>query len=139
MSLASSPVSFEEARAEVVRLHEFLGAWFRGELAADRLEPDFAAALHPDFENVQPAGRILTRTEIVRSIGEGRGANPDFRIAIEAPRLLGTWPGLVLFQYVEAQTGARASAPSNRRLSTVLFEAAERLTWRYLTEVGLRE
>lgn len=128
---------FERTHAEVVRLHDFLGGWFRGEIAADRLEPDFADVLHPEFENVQPAGTLLTRAEIVASIGRGFGTNPDFRIRIEAPRLLGAWPGLVLFQYVESQTGARASAAENRRLSTAVFETGERLVWRYLTEIGL--
>ena len=129
--------AFEAAHAEVVRLHDFLGAWFRGELDANRLGPDFADVLHPDFENVQPAGVVLDRAAIVDAIREGHGANPDFRIVIEDPRLLGTWPGLILFQYVEYQTGARASAPENRRRSTVVFEGGERLVWRYLTEVGL--
>ena len=132
-------MAFEQAHAEVVRLHVFLGAWFRGEIAVDRLAPDFADSLHPDFENVQPAGRVLNRTVIVDQIRQGHGGNPDFRIEIETPRLLATWPGLVLFQYVEAQTGARASASQNRRLSTVLFERGERLIWRYLTEVGLSQ
>ena len=131
--------AFQTAHAEVVRLHDFLGAWFRGELEADRLGPDFADALHPSFENVQPAGRVLDRAAIVDAIRAGRGANPDFRIAIEEPRLLAEWPGLILFQYVEHQTGARASEPENRRRSTVLFETGGRLVWRYLTEVGLPE
>ena len=129
--------AFEAAHAEVVRLHDFLGAWFRGELSADRLAPDFADALHPSFENVQPAGVVLDRAAIVEAIGTGHAANQHFRIAIEEPRLLAEWPGLILFQYVEFQTGARASAPENRRRSTVLFETGERLVWRYLIEVGL--
>ena len=129
---------FKMALAEVVRLHDFLGAWFRGELADDRFEPNFANSLHPDFENVQPAGIALTRNELLEPIRAGRGANLDFQITIEAPRLLGTWPGLILFQYIERQTGAPASAPENRRLSTVLFEAGGNLLiWRYLTEIGL--
>lgn len=131
---------FDKALAEVVRLHDFLGAWFRGELAEDCFEPNFVDALHPDFENVQPAGVTLTRSELLDPVRAGRGANPDFRIAIEAPRLLGTWPGLILFQYIERQTGACATAPENRRLSTVLFEAdGQLLIWRYLTEIGLPE
>lgn len=130
-------MTHDQALTEVVRLHDFLGAWFRGELEPDRLEPDFAAALHPDFENVQPAGNTLTRQAIVDAIGAGHGTNSDFQIVIESPRLLGTWPELILFQYVEAQTGARASAPENRRLSTVWFEQRDRLVWRYLTEIGL--
>jgi hypothetical protein len=131
---------FNSARAEVVRLHDFLGAWFRGELAEDRFEPDFADALHPDFENVQPAGATLTRSDLLDPIRASRGVNPDFQITIEAPRLLGTWPGLILFQYIEHKTGGRASTPENRRLSTVLFEARGKLLiWRYLTEIGLTE
>lgn len=130
---------FNKALAEVVRLHDFLGAWFRGELAEDRFVPDFAAALHPDFENVQPAGLTLTRNELLEPIRAGHGTNPDFQIIIEAPRLLGIWPGLILFQYIEQQSGARASAPENRRLSTALFEASgKRMIWRYLTEISLR-
>jgi hypothetical protein len=129
---------FNRALAEVVRLHDFLGAWFRGELADDHFEPNFANVLHPDFENVQPAGVTLTRSDLLEPIRAGRGASPDFQITIDAPRLLGTWPRLILFQYIECQTGALASAPENRRLSTVLFEAGSKLLiWRYLTEIGL--
>lgn len=131
---------FNRAHAEVVRLHNFLGAWFRGELAEDRFKPDFADVLHPDFENVQPAGVTLTRDNLLDPIRAGHGSNPGFQISILAPRLLGTWPGLTLFQYTEHQTGARASTPENWRLSTVLFEEDSKLlVWRYLTEIGLPE
>ena len=84
------------------------------------------------------AGVALTRNDLIEAIQNGRGTNPDFKIEIRDPRLLGSWPGLVLFQYVEWQTGARASVSENRRLSTVLFEKSNTsLSWRYLTEVGL--
>lgn len=130
--------AFEKARVEVERLHDFIAAWFRGELDKDRFEPDFAEVLHPEFENVQPAGVTLKLDELLNSIQNAHGVNPDFQITIEAPRLLGTWQDLILFQYVEYQTGARASAPENRRLSTALFEVKDgKLVWRYLTENGL--
>ena len=129
---------FNQAKGEIVRLHDFLAAWFRGELNTDDFDPGFASSLHPDFENVQPAGVVLTRDDLLTAIRDGYGANPHFQIAIEAPRLLGSWPNQILAQYVEFQTGARASAPENRRLSTVLFEkSTDRLIWRYLTEIGL--
>lgn len=131
---------FDKALHEVVRLHDFLGAWFRGELAEDQFEQDFADTLHPEFENVQPAGVTLDRNNLLDSIRAAHGVNQDFRIVIETPRLLGSWPGLILFQYVEHQSGARASAPQNWRLSTVLFEVHDKqLIWRYLTEIGLPE
>lgn len=127
---------FSEAQREVIRLHDFIAGWFRGEIAEDRFDPDFADALAPAFENVQPSGKVLARADLLDPIRAARGGNPDFRITIETPRLLATWPGLILFQYVEFQQGARASAPENRRLSTALFETGDRLRWRYLVEVG---
>ncbi len=130
--------AFDKARTEVERLHDFIAAWFRGELDKSHFEPDFAEVLHPEFENVQPAGLTLKHDELLNSIQDGHGINPEFQITIEAPRLLGTWQDLILFQYIEYQTGARASAAENRRLSTALFEVKDdKLIWRYLTEIGL--
>ena len=129
--------AFETARSEIVRLHDFLGAWFRGEAAADRFDPDFADVLHADFENIQPSGTVLSRADLLEPIRVAHGANPDFRITIEEPRLVAAWPGLILATYVEFQTGARHSMPENRRRSTVLFETGPRLTWRHLQETGL--
>lgn len=126
------------ASAEIERLHDFIAGWFRGE--GGDLDRDFAAALHPRFENIQPAGKVLTRDAIVTAIRAGRGANPEFRIAIEAPRLIAAWPEsrTCLATYIEAQTGARNSAPENRRRATVLFEDHDgRLLWRHLQETGL--
>ena len=125
------------AGTEVVRLHAFLGAWFRGDVSSDRFGPDLEDVLHPDFETVQPSGLVLDRTALLDPLRAAYGQNPAFRITIEEPRLLGTWRGLILFTYVERQTGARNSAPENRRRSTVLFETDPRLVWRHLVEVGL--
>lgn len=122
---------------EVVRLHKVIDGWFRGDLAADRFEPDFADALHPDFENIQPSGLVRSKASLLDPIRAAHGANPDFQIVIEEPRLLGAWPGLILATYVEFQTGAKNSAADNRRRSTVLFETGERLIWRHLQETGL--
>ena len=47
------------ATEEAIRLHDFIAGWFRGEIAPERFEPDFADALHSEFENVQPAGTVL--------------------------------------------------------------------------------
>ena len=131
--------SLDQVTREVERLHDVISGWFRGEIASDRYDPEFAAALHAEFENIQPSGRVLTRDAIVQGIRDGRGTNPDFRISIENPRIRGTWPGLILATYVEFQTGATNSARQNRRLSTVLFETGPRLIWRHLQETGLPE
>ena len=128
---------FTTATAEIVRLHDVIEGWFNGRLAQDRFEPDFADALHPEFENIQPSGLVSSRDEILGAIRAAHGANPDFRITIEQPRLLAVYPGLILAGYIEAQTGARNSPPENRRRSTVLFETGDRLIWRYLQETAL--
>ncbi|MEM1383618.1 MAG: hypothetical protein AAF713_04090 [Pseudomonadota bacterium] len=128
------------AIAEVERLHAFLAAWFQGRVATDRFEPDFAGHLHPEFENIQPAGTVLPKQVILDQIEAAHGSNPDFEIAIEEPRLLAAYPeaGLIHATYVEAQTGAKNSARENRRRSTALFEiAGDRLLWRHLQETGL--
>ncbi|MEM1130986.1 MAG: DUF4440 domain-containing protein [Pseudomonadota bacterium] len=131
--------ALDHATDEIVRLHRFIEGWFQGGIPEDRFDPDFADALHPDFENIQPSGKVLPRSALLDPIRAAKGANPDFRITIEEPRLLGTWPaaGLILATYVEHQTGARNSAPDNRRRSTVLFETGPRLMWRHLQETGL--
>ncbi len=125
------------ATAEIVRLHDVIEGWFTGRLAVDRFEPDFADALHPPFENIQPSGLVSSRADLLDALRAAHGANPDFRITIEEPRLLAVYPRLILAGYIEAQTGARNSAPENRRRSTVLFETGDRLLWRYLQETAL--
>ena len=130
---------FTLARDEIVRLHRVIDGWFRGELPAERFDPEFSDALHADFENIQPSGLVRSKADLLEPIRAAHGANPDFRIEIEAPRLLATWPGLILATYVEFQTGAKNSAADNRRRSTVLFETGDRLVWRYLQETGLPE
>ena len=127
-----------QAVAEIIRLHDFISGWFRGEIAGNRFEPDFASHLHPSFENIQPSGKVLSRADLLEPICAARGNNPDFRIKIEEPRLLAIWAGALMATYVEHQTGARNSAPDNRRRSTVLFEIGEGgLFWRHLQETGL--
>ena len=131
---------FTQARDEIIRLHRVIDSWFRGEMPADRFDPEFSDALHPEFENIQPSGLVRSKADLLEPIRAAHGANPDFRIEIEEPRLLATWPGLTLATYVEYQTGARNSAADNRRRSTVLFETGgARLIWRHLQETGLPE
>lgn len=123
---------------EIERLHTFISGWFRGEFEQADFEPGFTQALHPQFENIQPSGAVLTRSELLDPIRAAHGSNRDFRITIEEPRILGTWPGFVQATYVELQTGARNSAPENRRRSTVLFEEGKRrLIWRHLQETAI--
>jgi hypothetical protein len=131
----------EEVRAEIVRLHDFFTGWFTGALPGDTFEDGVAGRLHPAFENVQPAGKALTRDVLLNGLRAAHGSNPGFRIEIRETRLLGNWPdcGLVLASYVEAQFGARnTTPPDNLRRATVLFErGAKGLIWRHVHETAM--
>lgn len=124
-----------QTTTEIVRLHDAISGWFRGD-GPD----DFTAiqdALADDFVNIQPSGRTLSKAGLCAPIRAARGQNPAFDIRIEQPRLIAAWPDRILATYVEHQTGARNSAPDNRRRSLVLFARGPRLTWLYLKETGL--
>ena len=130
-----------EVRNEIVRLHDFFTGWFTGALPEDAFEEGVAARLHPDFENVQPAGKALSREVLLNGLRAAHGSNPEFRIEIRDTRTLGDWPdcGLILASYVEVQFGALNSTPAdNLRRSTVFFErGANRLIWRHVHETSL--
>jgi hypothetical protein len=131
----------DEVQAEIVRLHDFFTGWFSGALPEDAFEEGVAARLHPEFENVQPAGKALARDVLLNGLRAAHGSNPDFRIEIRETRLLGNWPdcGLVLASYVEAQFGARnTTPPDNLRRATVLFERRPKgLIWRHVHETAM--
>ena len=126
------------AIGEIVRLHDFISGWFRGEIARSEFDTGFSDMLHAEFVNIQPSGAVLTRAELLDPIGNAHGVNPDFRITIEEPRIVAEYPGAAVATYVEFQQGARNSAPENRRRSTVLFETTgARLIWRHLQETAM--
>lgn len=130
----------EAVRDEVERLHLLIERWFQGTAA----EADFGVlerALHPGFENIQPAGRVLTKSDLTTGLKAAYGANPAFRIEIRDVRLIAAYPeaGLVLATYLEMQFAAKNTVPpDNLRRSTVLFETgADRLIWRHLHETAV--
>ena len=127
-------MSLETAQTEIIRLHDFFTAWYQGAIPQSDL-PQFTDVLHPEFQLVMPAGKLYTRAEVIEVIQSGHGQNPDFEITIEETHLIGTWPGATMAHYIERQTGARNSATTNRRRSTVLFDTGSpRLLWRHLQE-----
>lgn len=113
-----------EIREDIEAVHQFISAWFRGDLP--RTAGTFAAGLGDrlasDFVNIQPAGRILTREALLDSIESGHGANPAFRIEIGDVRAkIVDGDDLALATYVERQSGARQSDARNARISSVLL------------------
>lgn len=130
----------DEVREEIESLHRFFTGWFRGELPVEGLS-ELDARLAPGFINIQPAGRVLTLEELRLSIAGGHGANPAFEIEIHDVHV--RWScddeSSILATYVELQHGARNSQPpTNRRISTVLFQRSEsRLQWQHVHETKL--
>jgi len=131
----------DEVRDEIEALHAFFVDWFRGTAEESELESRLGAKLHPDFESVQPMGHNLTRAMLLELFAGVRGTNPNFRIEIREPRILGVWPdsGLILAGYVEAQFGARFSIPAenSRRCTALLVKGEKGLRWRHIHETGL--
>ena len=132
-----------EIAHEIEEVHRFLSDWFRGEVP--NTDQAFAAGLRdrlaPGFENIQPAGRILQRDELLDAIEAGHGTSPAFRIAISDVRLryASEDRSTVLATYVETQTGARQSAPENARISSVWMNrtADGTLQWLHIHETGV--
>lgn len=125
-------------RAEAEALHVFLEGWLRGSLPRARIG-EFAAALEPDFEIVEPGGAIRARTEILAQIeaahGRRAGETPGFAIRIAACRLRHADAGLVIGTYEEWQSGA---GPATLRLVTAVMrrraDARHGLAWFHLHE-----
>lgn len=135
-------------RADVEAVHAFIAGWFRGNLpdSPRSFEDQLASRFAPGFVNIQPAGRRLSRSELVDSIRSGYGTNTRFEISISEFRVVAEMQGAtrVLATYTETQFGARASTPpENVRVSTVLFdceamlpEAPGRPIWLHLHETA---
>jgi hypothetical protein len=131
-----------EVLDEVVALHRFISAWFRGEEANTRevFDAGFSARFDADFLNIQPAGRILSRDALLRAVQNGHGSNPAFEIEIDELRVRRVFDKgrLIVATYREVQDGARNShPPRNARVSTVLFSREYpdgRLLWLHLHE-----
>ncbi|MEM9047723.1 MAG: hypothetical protein AAGC92_03290 [Pseudomonadota bacterium] len=122
---------------EIYRFHRALERWFHGDLPRSRLGPEILDALHPEFHVVFPSGTLVSCPTLCAELQRGHGSNPDLRIAIEEPHLLGVFPGLILASYVEYQRGARNSDTENGRRATVLFHCNPRLLWRHLHDTAL--
>ena len=132
-----------DIRAEIEAVHQFISAWFRGEgpSSAAAFAVGLADRFGPGLINIQPAGRVLTCEQLLSSIRDRHGANPQFRIEIGdvALRHVGS-DGLVLATYVERQSGARQTSPENDRISTVLMRRRAddgALEWLHIHETAV--
>ena len=115
----------DEVAREIAALHLFFEQWLNGSLPdsdavfAEGLERRLA----PGFVNIQPAGLVLSRADLIGQIRRGHGASPDFRIRVGevAVRQELEEASLIQATYQEYQRGALNSAADNARISSVLL------------------
>lgn len=121
------------AKREIVRLHNQIQAWFRGEAPAHGLD-DLMACFAPDFRMVTIQGVPLDRDGVGDLFAQRRGASPGLAIAIRDVRLIQSTTTCSLATYREIHTAADGS--ETQRISVVLLSGAEgaRPMWRYLQE-----
>jgi hypothetical protein len=128
--------------SEVVGFHDFVAQWFRGEVKDDPLlfEQHMKQKLAPDFINIQPSGQVLTNEDLLIPIFQAHGVNPDFDISIREFHLMfvGADGSFAVGRYIEDQTGARNTTPSNNsRISSVGFRLEDKILWQFCHETGL--
>ncbi|MEZ3114569.1 DUF4440 domain-containing protein [Halobaculum sp. MBLA0147] len=132
-----------DATREVVRLHEWFQAWFRGEVPASEFGR-VAAALQPTFRMVTPEGVERDREAVLDGVRAGHGEDadgePPFVIRVRDTRVRHATSDHCLVTYEEWQR--RDGAWTGRR-STALFasepSAPEGVGWRDLQETWIEE
>ena len=130
----------ETVTKEIVDLHDFFTEWFNGTADRDQLEPRFASRLHKDVQFIPPEGQVIGGAFLREGISRGYGTNADFRSHIRDVNIRYERGDLVLATYTEWQTGSKVSAEANNaRITTVLMEMTDPLTWLHIQETWLPE
>lgn len=140
----------EQARREVIELHDFFMAWFRpvtDATAALELRR-CAEALAPDFRQIAPDGQVHARDPLLQRLAAARGCRPEgFIIEIDDIRPIWQSDTSVLLEYVEKQYCRETSklgvvSGETRRRSTAFFTlstmAPQGVVWRHLQETWLQ-
>lgn len=120
---AAAAAAIVACEKEVVDLHEFFTQWFAG-LLPDEAFDAFLTRFSDAFEMVTPSGTTVTKAGLGGMRG-AKGSNLEWKIYIREMKL-GVVPAsggrIVSGTYWELQQGAKASAPTNGRISTPLLE-----------------
>lgn len=133
----------DRCRAEVHELHRFFADWFTGRVPfGDNELRRVRDVLHPEFEIITPAGRILDRDRLLDVLRRGygtRSAATGFAIRVDGYRGRPLGAGVHLVRYEEWQKEPDGGARG--RLSTALFRewpgTPNEVQWMHLHEVGL--
>lgn len=133
----------DRMRLEIETLHDFIAAWFRGDVEQSDVVFDngLGSRLDGGLINIQPSGEVLSRLQLVDGIRAGYGRNREFRIEISDVVVRWADKDRALVTYVEFQQGARNTVPAdNARISSVLFCAdaggGDALRWMHIHETA---
>ena len=126
------------AEKEIVELHDFFAAYFRGELEKEAIKR-FTDVLAPHFLIVDSLGTVSTRVETIQAVESMHNRRPEMRIWIENVVVRPRGGRALIVTYEEWQT---IGEKTTMRYSTVIF--VERgtlpngLQWLHVHESGLR-
>lgn len=127
----------ELASHEIVRFHEQIGKWFRGEMSPNEKEEMLALHhFHANFKMISPTGAVKSRADLAGWLPSVYGAKAGIVLEVKNITLRFEQEGAVLMEYVETQTGG---GTDNMRISTALFLQDEKgqLQWGNLQETFL--
>lgn len=136
----TDPIVENQVRQDIEDLHDFFVGWYNGKLPDSAFESEFAARLDPAFTIIMPNGVELDYDSLSYAMRDSFGKNPGFRIEIRNVRLVHATAETAVATYEEWQFQEGDGADSaTSRVSTVLFERGERLTWLHVHETWLPE
>ena len=128
------------AAAFVHAFHADLTHWFAGTDDRAAVWSRLTGSVSDDMVLVYPSGQRLRGEEFLRTIQDRYGTSPGFVASISDLELVQGDANHGVVAYVEAQTGARASAVSNRRSAFALVQrAGDRWVWRFIQETALAD
>lgn len=138
---AMSQSEMENAvRQEVEDLHDFFVGWYHGSLPESAYETAFLAKLDAGFTIIMPSGTELGYDELCAAMKASYGKKPGFQIEIRNVRLVKSSEAMVVATYEEWQHNDLEGPDSTTaRVSTVVFERGNALSWRHVHETWLPE
>lgn len=124
--------NLSKAKEEVIRFHEKMAAWFRGEeQVAAASTKELLANFSPDFRIVSPEGNRSSLEELAAWMPELLGKLPEMRITVKDIQGYAT-DYHVLLTYTEVQADSRGE--NTRHSSAVFIRDGDRMLWLDLWE-----
>lgn len=127
-------------KQEIEDLHAFFVGWYNGALPQNAYETGFLAKLDSGFTIIMPSGTELNYEELCSAMKASFGKKPGFQIEIRNVRLVTFSETTAVATYEEWQHDDLEGPDSaSARISTVVFERGDSLSWRHVHETWLPE